>query len=730
MLELDYRRVLDAFADAVVACDATGHFVYVNAAAERLLGWPASELCGQALTVIIPARLHAVHQAGFNHYVATQRSKLIGQRIRVPALRRDGTEIDVELALTALRGGDGPEVIVASLRDLSARVELERQIAVSRYLQATTAASAKLGSWLNLEHILSTVVETLVADFDGALARIWLYDAASDTLHLRASAGLSRQTTQSSRARLQLATYPYKVGEVARTLKPFVRNGLAGDPQFEQDWVRQEKIAAVACFPLLIEGKLQGVLVHFTRQPLAEEMVEALATFVAIVTASLHDVQLFQKEQQARAEAEEAQRRAAFLAEASTALAASLDFPTTLANVTRLAVPHLADWCAVHTLEADGCIRQLAVAHVDPKKVEFARELEQRYPPDPKAPFGVPQVLRSGRAEILSEVPESVLQAYARDAEHLRLLHELGLQSYMIVPMVARGRTLGTIAFASAESSRRYGPDDLALAEDLAYRAAVAVDNAQLYREAQDAVKVRDHFLSIASHELRTPLSPVHLQIQVLLRAVRAGTLDKMPHGRLLNTLEICDRQIKQLVRLISDLLDVSRIAAGRLDLRWEDVDLSSLVGDVVARFSAEAALAGCPVQVHAQTAVLGRWDRLRLEQVVTNLLSNAVKYGPGQPIDITVEAAENLARLKVRDQGMGIAPEHQARIFQRFERAVSGHSYGGLGLGLFIVHQIVLALGGSIWVQSEVGKGSTFTVELPRHSSYRAERGSVIKLL
>src|SRR5205807_1774537 len=157
------------------------------------------------------------------------------------------------------------------------------------------------------------------------------------------------------------------------------------------------------------------------------------------------------------AQAEEARQRAAFLAEASTALASSLDYPTTLASVARLAVPQLADWCAVYMLEAGGCIRLLAVTHVNPAKIDWAHELGRRYPPDPSAPHGVPRVLRTGQSEIYADVPEAVLQAYARDAEHLRLLRELGLKSYKIVPLIARTRMLGANGFAGAETEHRYG---------------------------------------------------------------------------------------------------------------------------------------------------------------------------------------------------------------------------------------------------------------------------------
>jgi signal transduction histidine kinase len=195
-----------------------------------------------------------------------------------------------------------------------------------------------------------------------------------------------------------------------------------------------------------------------------------------------------------------------------------------------------------------------------------------------------------------------------------------------------------------------------------------------------------------------------------------------MPPERVVGMLETCDRQVRQFTRLVNDLLDISRIAAGRLDLRREEVDLAAVVRDVAARFAPELAQAGCPLTVRADAPAVGRWDRLRLDQVATNLLSNALKYGRGQPIAVAVEADDRAARLTVRDQGIGIAPEHQARIFECFERAVTGYEHGGLGLGLYIVRRIVEGLGGSIRVASAPGKGSTFTVELPFHQADAAQ--------
>ncbi|MDP9470346.1 MAG: DUF4118 domain-containing protein, partial [Chloroflexota bacterium] len=189
----------------------------------------------------------------------------------------------------------------------------------------------------------------------------------------------------------------------------------------------------------------------------------------------------------ARAEAERARSQVQFLGEASTVLASSLVHEETLRRVADLVVPRLADWCSVHVLGGDGTFTQLAVAHADPRKVTWARHLQERYPPDLDAPTGLPRVLRTGRPELYPEIPDTVLVAGAKDEEHLAILRSVGLTSAMIVPMIVRERVVGAISFVAAESGRRYGPDDLALAEVLARRCAQAVDNARLYREAQEA---------------------------------------------------------------------------------------------------------------------------------------------------------------------------------------------------------------------------------------------------
>jgi PAS domain S-box-containing protein len=422
---------------------------------------------------------------------------------------------------------------------------------------------------------------------------------------------------------------------------------------------------------------------------------------------------LLHQEKEARAAAEEARRRSEFLSSASRGLADSLDYDATLATVARLGLPFLGEWCAVDLVGEDLHVARVAMAHAESSKEPSARPLEACVP-DLEKPGGIAEVIRNRRPFVLSVQPgeEGMLALCDHESSHLDSVRQLGLRSWLSVPLVARGRTMGALTFASVRPGR-YRNEDVMLTGDLAWRAALALDNARLYRESQEAIQARDEFLSIASHELRTPITALRLGIQRLFRLARGGT--EPPWKSVAASLDGVERQGKRLTLLIDSLLDVSRLQSHHLQLELKEVDLSGVVRDVVAQLGSVLARTHTPLSLRADTPVVGQWDRVRLEQVVTNLLDNAIKYGAKAPIEVTVALENGSAVLTLRDRGIGISPERLPFIFGRFERAVSSRHYGGLGLGLYIVRQIVELHGGTIQVESSPGQGSTFTVRLPR---------------
>jgi signal transduction histidine kinase len=255
----------------------------------------------------------------------------------------------------------------------------------------------------------------------------------------------------------------------------------------------------------------------------------------------------------------------------------------------------------------------------------------------------------------------------------------------------------------------------------------LAISKAQAGRaeeEARQAVRDRDEFLSVASHELRTPLTSLQLIVQSLDRLVRQGKSEQLMLERFPAKLASIGRQVERLSTLVNNLLDVSRLDAKRLALEYESFDLSVLAQDVAERFHEQACELNAALTVRADRAIEGRWDRLKLDQVLVNLVSNALKFGNGKPIEVIVSGDAQFAKVVVRDLGIGILHQDQRRIFQRFERGGSAHRYAGLGLGLWLSQQFVNAMGGGIEVESSPGAGSTFTVTLPRAPAETVSRG------
>jgi signal transduction histidine kinase len=313
----------------------------------------------------------------------------------------------------------------------------------------------------------------------------------------------------------------------------------------------------------------------------------------------------------------------------------------------------------------------------------------------------------------VSRVSDELLDAAMPDPERRQAIKALGLRSYMIVPIVVQERAVGAITFIAAESGREYEQHDLILAKEIARRASLAIENARLYEDAREAVRVRDAFLTVASHELRTPITTVLLQAQSLLREARRSEGPMSPE-RVLRRAARIEAHVERLNELVEQLLDVSRISAGHLQLFLEDVDLAELVREVVRRHEDEARNARCALVVHAEPGLSGRWDRLRLEQIVGHLLANALKYGRGEPVEIDVRPDPEGAVLVVRDHGIGVPKEAQERIFERFGRLGSERHYGGFGLGLWITRHLAQTLGGRVSVDSRSGEGAAFTVVLP----------------
>ncbi|MFP2927953.1 AAA family ATPase [Pyxidicoccus sp. 3LG] len=586
-------------------------------------------------------------------------------------------------------------------------------------LLSVAKASLTVSSELEYDRLVRTLLSVVLEQGGAQRAVLVLGEAGRLTLEAEAVVGgreaevrlLGSEPVESSpRVPVSVIRYVQRTkGHVILADAASSAGRFSGD-----DYFARTRLHSVLCMPILRQAEVVGLLYlensllagAFTAERLVA--LELLATQAAI---SLEKAVLLGKEQAARAAAEAAERRSAFLAEAGALLAESLEYVETFHRLGRLCVRSLSDWCVIDVVDG-GEVQRLFGVHHDAAKEPLIEELRRRYPSRLDSRHPAARVLREGTPLLFSEFTDEDTRENCEDDEHARLILGLGIRSLMVVPLVARGQTLGVLSLVSSAPGRRYGQADLQMAREVARRAAVAIDNARLYQKTQEAIRVRDEFLSVASHELNTPMTSLTLTLQSMERVFGTGrTCDPQTMGRLV---ERALRQGARLRRLNRDLLDVTRVHAGQFPLDLTEVDLGVLVREVLGQLALDLERAGCTVSVREGGRVVGRWDRSRVEQILLGLLSNAIKFGAGRPIEIFFGQEAGRARISVRDHGMGIDPARHGQIFDRFERAVSDRHYGGLGLGLYLGRRFAEAHGGALRLQSEPGAGSTFTLELP----------------
>jgi PAS domain S-box-containing protein len=441
---------------------------------------------------------------------------------------------------------------------------------------------------------------------------------------------------------------------------------------------------------------------------------------------------LLVREQVARAQSESAQRFA-FLAEIGVQLVASLDCETTLESVARRVVPYLADWCLVYLVEPDARIRLLCAADADPTRRDLANQLA-RVPIAVAPDSRMARLLSDGRAQTFSEAPDGLAELFAEQPELFSFLVRQDMKSLALIPMQTQGNALGLIVLAAVQPDCYQG-GNLALAEDLACRCALAAANTRLYRamiaerdKATEASLAKDEFLAILSHELRNPLVP----ILGWARNFRTNRL--VAENPVLNQgVESIERNARNMVRLTDDCLDLVRISERRVTLEKELLDLNQIVQGSIQALSQMAQEDGLRLATSLSDSSLWVFgDRARLDQVVNNLLINAIKYTEaGGLVSIRSAPRENQAEIDIEDTGIGIAPEFLEQIFQPFRRGSQEWltSDAGLGLGLTIARRIVEMHDGSIWAESPgLGGGSTFHLRLRLASGEPAASAPVLR--
>jgi len=648
---LRFAAIVESSDLAIYSQQLDGTITSWNRASEALFGFTALDVLGKPSSAIMIPPDRRAEEAEVLERIRAGHGVQHYETIRQ---RKDGTLVDVSITVSPLRTAAGEIVGLSKVaRDITNHKRVEYQ---SKHLAAIVTSSE--------DAIISKDLNGTISSWNRAAEKLFGYAA------------------------------PEAIGRSIRMIIP-------DDRQDEEDYVLGQirRGQAVKHFETVRRRK-DGTLVpiSLTVSPIRTDAGE-------IIGASKIARDITEKKR--------AEQRAAFLAEASHLLTSSLDYTATLTAVATLAVPSIADWCAVDVVTDAGKVERLAVAHVDPAKMEIVRTIRECYE-DPDSPYSVAAVVRTARPTIVPRISDEMIQRAARgDGECIRLLRLLGLASYIGVPLVAHGRTLGALSFVSAESKRQYTDEDLRFAEDVAFRVALAIDNARAYEAAQFANRLKDDFLATFSHELRTPLNAILGYSRMLQSGViTAGAKQK----RALQTVE---RNATVLSQIVEDVLDVSRIVSGKLRLNIEPVDLPHVVKQAIE--TVRPAVDAKHIRVETivdpgATPVSGDPDRL--QQIVWNLLSNAVKFTPkGGRVQIRLERINSHVEITVSDSGIGIDPDFLPHIFERFRQADSGTSreHTGLGLGLGIARHLVELHGGTIHATSDgEGHGATFQVRLP----------------
>jgi len=687
--ERRFRAVLEAAPNAIIAIDTDGLMTYANPQAEIAFGYEQFELIGAQVEMLLPTRVHDLHRSHRAGFFEHPNPRPMGVGRELAGRRKDGSEFPVEISLSPVDTPNGLQVF-ATVVDITARKQFEVDLRHSR--------------------------DQLAAILSGVADGIIVQDRRGRVVFANPAA-------------LRALGY-----QELRELQSLSISQLSEHFELLDEYGKRVPLWRLPSYDVLRGKESPERLIHFrSRQQIRDRWFWVRASGVRDGQGRLDlIINIFRDVSEARKTTE----RSEFLAASSSLMAESLDYADTLQRVVQAAVPQLADWCVVDVLDEDQDYtsqpKRLAVAHIDPAKIQLAQELEKETPYDPHAPQGLGAVLRTGNPELIEDIPPALLEAAmaGRSDEYRELIKALQLRSYICVPMRSQGRILGALTFVYAESGRHYDQEDLRLAEEVASRAAMAIENARLYQRAQASIREREDFLAVASHELRTPVTVVRAYSQSLLRWLEHSPQAKevnVDRQRLMHGLRNINEGTTRLTALIEQLLDITSLQAQEERLELASVNLEELLQMVVedARLlQGQGRYADLTIDLAVDDEIHGLWDASRLQRVFTNLLDNALKYSPAREA-VSIRAwsedssnSDSKVHITFKDNGLGVPSSEHYSIFEPFKRAsnASTRNYSGFGMGLAVSRQIVDLHGGRVWVESRGNElGSIFHIVLPR---------------
>lgn len=704
------RVTLASIGDGVITTDIHGCVTFLNPVAESLTLWTLHQAEGKPLENvfhIINESSREIVENPVKQVLKTNKAVELANHTLL--IDRSGRERPIADSAAPIRDRDGNMLgVVLIFRDGSRHRDIEQRRA------ARLAVTQTLAETLTIKEAALPVLQAICQNLHWDVGMLWLVDSENEelgTFEVYSEMPLTLAKFEKASRSLRCGMDRTLPGRVWQSREPHWVADIRGDDDFVRAAVAaQVGIQGTFACPVYLGNRVLGVLEFFSReirQP-DDDLLELMTMLGGQLGQFIERVRAQERTQEHLHRLTDAERRLRFVADASRSLAMLVDPTTTLQRMASLAVPVFADWCAVHIPGKQTPFLPIALAHSDPEKLGLAEELNRRYPPAPDALKGVPQVMRTGVSEWAADITPDLVKQVAQDDEHLRLLKSLDLKSYICVPIKTKERVLGVISFVRAETLSRYTIEDLGVAEDLAHRTAIAMENERLYEELRDEHRRKDEFLAMLAHELRNPLAPISAGLEVM--AI---------HRIEPRSVELMQEQVRHLVRLVDDLLDVSRIMRGRIQLRKEPVDMARVIHHAVeiVRPFIDSRHQILEVSVPAGPMMMLA-DPVRLTQVIINLLNNAAKYTPpGGHVWLTIVKKDNELEMSVSDDGTGIDASLLPRVFDLFTQADRSleRSQGGLGIGLTVVRNLIELHGGSVIAASQgFGKGSVFTVRLP----------------
>lgn len=398
-----------------------------------------------------------------------------------------------------------------------------------------------------------------------------------------------------------------------------------------------------------------------------------------------------------------------FLSEASKVLASSLDYEKTLQTVAKLATEHIAEWSVIDLLGANKKIEMVYLWHADPKKRQLGMEYRKKYPRSVDLPFGVGKTIRTGKPQIDMFEGTKKFEKAGKTKEYTRINRQMHITAQLCVPLIIHKEVIGALTFSSSESGKTFTKNNILYAQELANRAAIAIENARLYRQAQQVIASKDDFIAMVSHELKTPVTSLSIYAQVLQKKFIKKDQDAYEQITKMNN------QLQQVTNLITELLDLSRLQRKKLTYNKNYFPIQPFLQETVATMQQTTTAHRILLQGRTKRQVFA--DKERVGQVLINLISNAIKYSRGtKDIIVHVKVVKDDLRIGIQDFGIGISQEHQKKIFERFYQVTDSieKTFPGLGIGLYLSSEIIKEHQGKIWVESQRGKGSTFFFTLP----------------